>query len=128
MAAGDATRVWFPEMVDALVVAWTPAMTWEALGELCRLAGEQRRQIRASRGILAPLILCRGCGRLERMDIAGISIRSALFALKKRDVLAEAEFERLDLAWGRYRAAHGLDRYAMPRKDGVEHGHAAHEA
>lgn len=128
MAAGDATRVWFPEMVDGLVAAWTPAMTWQALGELCQRSGEQRRQIRASRGILAPLILCRGCGTLERMDIAGISIRSALFALRKQGALGEAEFDRLDREWARYRAVHGLDRYGMPPRDSDEHGHGPHEA
>lgn len=31
MAAGDAQRVWFPEMLDDLRAAWSASMTWDGL-------------------------------------------------------------------------------------------------
>jgi hypothetical protein len=111
MPSGDAQRVWFPEMIEALKAAWSPTTTWAELADLCGSLTELRKRIRQSRGIQAPLTRCPRCGSVSRGDISGVSVRSALFALKKCDVLSEADFKRLDRDWNKHRAAHGLDAY-----------------
>jgi hypothetical protein len=118
MAAGDTFRVWFPEMVDALVAAWTPAMTWEALGGLCLDLADERKRIRSDRGIVAARFRCRCCGEVTTHDITRITIRSALFALRDRGAVTQAELDDLDRAWKRYRARNGLDACARPRSVG----------
>jgi hypothetical protein len=35
MAAGDAQRVWFPEMIQQLRSQWHPGMPFEKIVELC---------------------------------------------------------------------------------------------
>jgi hypothetical protein len=111
MPSGDAQRVWFPEMLADLTAAWSPSTTWEDLADLCSHLTERRQALRQSRGIEAPLTRCPKCGRASRSDISGVSIRSALFALKKIGVLIETDFKRLDAEWKQYRATHGLDAY-----------------
>jgi hypothetical protein len=117
MPSGDAQRVWFPEMVRALVAAWSSSITWEELARICGRLTEMRAHIRTSRGIQAPLIRCPRCGCVSRSDIRGITISSALFALREGGVLSDADFDRLDLAWKKHRAARGLD--ALGREPGT---------
>jgi hypothetical protein len=98
-------------MVDILTAAWSPSTTWQELADLCGRLTELRKSIRRSRGIEAPLTRCPRCGSVSRGDIPGVSIRSALFALKKSGVLSEADFKGLDLDWKKHRVAHGLDAH-----------------
>lgn len=109
MPAGDAQRVWFPEMLEVLIASWSPSTTWDELVELCGRLTELRTDLRQSRGIQAPLTKCSKCGGVSRGDIKGVSVRSALFALRKADVLSDTDFERLDHDWKRHRAVRGLD-------------------
>jgi len=51
------------------------------------------------------LTRCPRCGAKSRSDISGVSIRSALFALKKIGVVTEAEHEALDKSWRKYKEA-----------------------
>lgn len=111
MPAGDAQRVWFPEMLSELRRLWSANMSWEDLAALCMRMTEIRREIRRSRGILPPLTRCRACGRASRADIAGVSVRSALFALASERLVTDAEFHRLDQDWKKQRAARRLDPY-----------------
>jgi hypothetical protein len=116
MAAGDAQRVWFPEMLETLLRTWSPSMTWEELAELCASMTERRRAIRQARGIEPPRIRCRKCGAISQSDISGVTIRSALFALKKAGVIDETELAALDKGWQKHRARNRLD--ACGRKMG----------
>ena len=81
--AGDAQRVWFPEMLEVLTAAWSPTTSWDELVDLCGRLTDLRTDLRRSRGILAPLMKCPKCGSVSRGDIKGVSIRSALFALRR---------------------------------------------
>ncbi len=111
MAAGDAQRVWFPEMLDELTRAWRAGMDWEALAELCKRMTEMRRSIRRARGIKGPKTRCKCCGEVGDGGGARISIRSAIFALKKVGVLDDIGLRSLDRRWQRHRKARGLDAY-----------------
>lgn len=116
MASGDAQRVWFPELLKALTAAWSPAMSWEELADLLERLNEQRKAIRNARGIVSPMQVCRGCGAASRADVPGISIRSALFALKNAGALGESELEQCDARWKRHQRARGLDAYGRARR------------
>ncbi len=107
--AGDAQRVWFPEMLEVLTAAWSPATTWDELVELCARLTALRTDLREARGILPPLMTCPKCGSVSREDIKGVSIRSALFALRKAGRISDSDVQRLDREWKKHRAARGLD-------------------
>ena len=111
MPSGDAQRAWFPEMLDDLKTHWSSNMTWEELAVFCRHMTEKRQTIRESRGIKSPRTTCKKCG--GRMVLPPISIRSALFALRKTGVVEEDAFQKLDREWTKYRKANGLDAYGQ---------------
>jgi len=111
MPAGDAQRVWFPEMIDELATSWSKAMGWDELADFCSRMTEIRKKIRHERGIQPPRIRCSNCGKVSRSDISGVSIRSALFALKKHNIITEAEFKDLEKSWMKYKARNDLDAY-----------------
>jgi hypothetical protein len=53
---------------------------------------------------------------LPLSDVSGISIRSALFALKKSGVVTDTEFDDLDKSWARHKKNHGLDAFGRKAK------------
>jgi hypothetical protein len=109
MPAGDAQRAWFPEMLADLKSHWSSDMTWEGLAVFCHDMTEKRQRIKEANGINPPRMACKQCG--GRMVLRPISIRSALFALRKINAVDEAEFQKLDREWGKHRKAHGLDAF-----------------
>lgn len=109
MPSGDAQRAWFPEMLDDLMSHWSSEMTWDELAVFCRSMTEKRQIIRESRGIKPPRTRCKKCG--GGMVLPPISIRSALFALRKIGAVDEAGFKKLDREWNRHRKTNGLDAY-----------------
>ena len=111
MPSGDAQRVWFPEMLDDLASTWSPDMGWDVLSDFCRRMTEKRHELRRARGILPPRTRCPSCGEVHRSDIKGVSVRSALFALKKLGTITDLEFKALDRSFKRHRRTTGADAY-----------------
>ena len=113
MPAGDAQRVWFPEMIEELKRFWGRTMSWEEIAALCARMTEMRKQIRQERAIQPPKMRCKECGGvlLPRADVSGISIRSALFVLKKSGIITDTELEELDKSWTKHRKENGLDAF-----------------
>ncbi|OFX16021.1 MAG: hypothetical protein A2Z18_10400 [Armatimonadetes bacterium RBG_16_58_9] len=107
MPAGDAQRAWFPEMFEDLKSHWSRDMTWKELAVFCHDMTEKRQRIKEARNIRLPRMTCQKCG--GRMVLPPISIRSALFALRKINAIDESEFKKLDREWGKHRKANGLD-------------------
>ena len=137
MPAGDAQRVWFPEMIAELKTSWSRTMPWEEFTEFCARMTEKRKQIRRERDIQPPKTRCPTCGKASRSNISDVSIRSALFALRNNGVITDDEFKELDKSWTKYRKKNGLDahgRKVAPKStekpvaedtcgDGHGHGH-----
>lgn len=109
MSAGDAKRVWFPEMIEELKASWSRTMPWEELAKFCARMTEERKRIRQERGIQPPKTRCPECGKVSRSDISGVSIRSALYALKKNGVITVDEFKVIDKSWMKHKKRNGLD-------------------
>lgn len=95
---------------------WIPAATGEELAEFCERMSEMRRAIWESKGIRAALVRCPKCGAQSRSDGGDVSIRSALFALRKSGVVSEADFKALEK---NYRKMRGLDAYGRNVEQGV---------
>ncbi len=111
MPSGDAQRAWFPEMLEELKTSWSRTLFWEELADFCALMTERRSHIRRERGIRPPQARCPKCGKVPRADIAGVSIRSALFALRNNGIITDDEFKRLDKSWMKHKQRNDLDAY-----------------
>jgi hypothetical protein len=114
MASGDAQRAWFPEMLDDLENRWSSKMTWDDLAVFCRSMTEKRKRIRDARGIQAPRVRCGKCG--GTMVLPPISIRSALFSLRKLGIIDDERFKKLDRDWIKHRKQNALDAYGNKSK------------
>ena len=66
MAAGDAQRVWFPEMIARLRFQWHQGMSFDAIIELRDELDTKLQQIRSERHIRSPLLGVRGVGMLAK--------------------------------------------------------------
>ena len=114
MPPGDAQRVWFPAMIEELGSTWSKSMGWEEMIAFCARMTTLRLEIRRARGLRPPLTRCSRCGSESRSDIEGVSVRSALFALRKNGIITEAERKELDKSWMKHKAQHGLDYLGGP--------------
>jgi hypothetical protein len=119
MAAAGSTRSWLPEMLEELEHRWSRSLTWEEYAAVCDRMTELRTQLRKERGVKNPRMFCRHCGEIHEMIPAPVTIRSVLFALRKKGVLTDQELQQMDNAWRRYRSKHRLDGCGRKR---AEHG------
>jgi len=115
MPAGDASRSWFPQMIDVLKKKWTRSLSWEECAQLAREMTELRAKIRKVKGISSPQMFCKSCGEIHGMDPLSIGIRSMLFALRKAEVLDGDHFVRLDNEWKKHQRLHRLDYLGDPK-------------
>jgi hypothetical protein len=111
MPSGDAQRVWFPEMLEALKKQWHKGLSWEEVGVLCDQMQEMRDQIRQNRNIKPVRMFCKKCGKYSLTTPGRISMRSLLFALKKVEIVTEDKLKELDKSWKKYRKTQNLDPY-----------------
>src|SRR5579859_4877050 len=117
MAAAASTRAWLPEMLEMLQKEWNSALSWEQFGALCERLTELRIKIRKERRIKGPRMFCCHCNAIHEMELGQVTIRSSLFALKKRGLLTDEELETLDDEWRRYRTKHRLDGSARKKAE-----------
>ncbi len=117
MAAGDSTRVWFPAMLEELERRWRMTLSWEECAKLCDQMTAVRTEIRRARDLKGPRLFCRHCQEVHEMNLGPITIRSMLFALRKRGLLTDKELTEMDVRWRRYRAEHRLDGCGKKRAE-----------
>ncbi len=115
MASGDVQRAWFPEMLTDLKQRWlSHEMTWDDLAIFCREMTEQRQKIKEAGNIKTSWGSCEACG--GKLVLSPISIRSALYALRKIGVIDDDRFKNLDRDWNKHRKTNGLDAYGNKDK------------
>jgi hypothetical protein len=117
MAAADSTRSWLPEMLEELERRWSPTLSWEEYSVICDRVTELRTQLRRERGVKNPRMFCRHCGEVHEMVPGPVTIRSVLFALRKRGALTDEELNQMDADWRRYRSKHRLDGCGRKRAE-----------
>ena len=111
LPAGDAHRVWFPEMVATLRSAWDETMPLPELVRLCDDLNGMLQQIRHERKILPPVIHCRSCGRTGRAAEPRVSVRAVILAAARFGLASPTIAKRLEREWAKYRVQNGLDLY-----------------
>jgi hypothetical protein len=109
MTAGDAQRAWFPEMLEDLKSYWSTDWSWKGFSVFCEAMTEKRRKIKEALNIKPLQMYCKECG--SQMVLPPISIRSALFALRKIGVINDNDFKKYEKEWAKYRKANSLDPY-----------------
>jgi hypothetical protein len=111
VAAGDAHRIWFPEMVDHLRLRWRDDPSMEALLGLRKELDDMLASIRSTGHISNPVFKCPACGHIGRGADPHVSARATILALARFGVAGREPARTLEKAWTTYRKTAGLDLY-----------------
>ena len=111
VAAGDAHRVWFPEMVEHLRLRWRDDLSMDALLGLRDELDDLLGRIRSTRHICNPVFTCPACGHIGRGADPHVSVRATILALARFGVAAREPARALEKAWSTDRKTAGLDLY-----------------
>jgi hypothetical protein len=111
VAAGDAHRVWFPEMVEHLRLHWRDDLSMEALVRLRDELDDMLGHIRSTRHISNPVFKCPACGHIGPGADPHVSVRATILALTRFGVAANEPARTLEKAWSAYRKTARLDLY-----------------
>jgi hypothetical protein len=114
MAAGDRSRTWFSEMVEALRREWKADMPWEEIIALRHRLDSMLQEIRLSRGIRPPTMWCPVCNQRTQQAEPSVSVRAVIFALGRFGIVPQVEFKSLEKRWAKHRKEKGLDRNGRP--------------
>lgn len=111
MAAGDASRAWFSEMVEALRCDWKPHMPWDEIIALRDRLDAMLQEIRHSRGgIRPPTMWCPVCNQRTQQAPPSVSVRALILALGRFGIAPQTEAKSLEKRWAKHRKENGLDR------------------
>jgi hypothetical protein len=111
VAAGDAHRVWFAEMVEHLRLRWRDDPSVEALLGLRDELDDMLGRIRLTRHISNPVFKCPACGRIGPGADPHVSVRATILALARFGVVAREQARALEKAWSAYSKKAELDLY-----------------
>jgi hypothetical protein len=120
LPAGDAHRVWFPEMLATLRAQWNPGMSLAEFIELQTTVDGILQQIRQERHILPPVIRCRTCGNIGRAAEPKVSVRATILALGRFGIASPTVTRKMEKEWAKYRLQNGLDLYGQPAPPATE--------
>ena len=110
MAAGDASRTWFSEMVEALRRECKQEMPWEQVILLRDRLDAMLQEIRSSRGIRPPTMWCPACNQRAQQAPPSVSVRALIFALGRFGIVPLVEARSLEKRWAKHRKQNSLDR------------------
>jgi hypothetical protein len=123
MTAGDASRIWFPEIVEALRAGWRPGLPCEGVVALRDCLQELLAAVRRERKLRPARYGCPDCGHEGSGAEAAISVRSMILALARFGIIDLLEMETAERHWQRYRRRNKLDRCG--KQTGAEAIHQA---
>jgi hypothetical protein len=127
MAAGDAQRVWFPEMVERLRSQWHPGMSFDAIVELRDELDAMLQWIRSKRHIRPPVLRCPRCGHIGEAPQPHVSIRAMLLSLQRFGISDAEHIKDLEKGWAAYRQQNRLDLYGKRAEPApAKPAHCAH--
>jgi hypothetical protein len=109
MPAGDAQRVWFPEMVETLRSDWRLGMTFEATIELRDDLDAMLQRIRSERHIRTPVFKCPQCGLVGEGAQPHVSVRAMFLSLVRFGIADAEQVKRLEKSWAVNRQQNKLD-------------------
>jgi hypothetical protein len=109
MAAGDAQRVWFPEMIERLRAQWHQGMSCDGLIELRDGLDAQLQRIRSERHIRSPILKCPCCGQVGEGADSHVSVRAMILSLGRFGIASASQTSAIEKRWAAHRKQHGLD-------------------
>ena len=116
MAAGDAHRVWFPEMVEHLRLHWRDDLSMEALVRLRDELDDMLGHIRSTRHISNPVFTCPACGHIGPGADPHVSVRATILALTRFGVATKEPAPTLEKAGPPTERRRDLICTATPRR------------
>jgi hypothetical protein len=111
MAAGDAQRVWFQEMVERLRDQWHTDMPFDAIISLRDDLDAMLQRIRSEGNIGSPVIRCRDCGYAGPAAAPHVSVRAMILSLIRSGIAPADQIHVLEKRWAAYRKQNNLDLY-----------------
>jgi hypothetical protein len=108
MPAGDASRTWFPEMLETLRVKWRPDLTFRELIALRDEIDGMLHRIRSESQIHA-VVTCRECGHVGPGVEPDVSVRAMILSLDRFRIAPTEQVKSLEKRWAAYRKENGLD-------------------
>src|SRR5205823_5243174 len=96
MAAGDAQKVWFPELIAMVRQAGDPAMSMDALLRLRDRLNTTLQTIRHTRQILPAMMWCPHCQARHRAAPPTVSVRATILALGRFTRATAVEVQALE--------------------------------
>jgi hypothetical protein len=111
MAAGDAQRVWFPEMIERLRSQWHQGISWDALIDLRDDLDAMLQRIRSDRHVRPAVFRCPECGHVGEGAEPHVSVRAMILSLTRFGIAPAERTRRLEKAWAAYRKQKGVDLY-----------------
>jgi hypothetical protein len=111
MPAGEAQRVWFPEMIEWLRSEWHPGMSLDAIIELRDGLDPMLQRIPSERHIRPPIFRCTQSGHVGEGTEPHISVRAMILSLSRFGIATAELTHALEKDWAAYRQGNGLDLY-----------------
>ncbi len=111
MAAGDAQRVWFSQMVERLRDHWHPDMPFDALISLRDDLDAMLQRLRLEGDITSPVFRCRDCGRVGPAAPPHVSVRAMVLSLSRFGIAPAEQIHALEKQWAVHRKQNELDLY-----------------
>jgi len=116
MAAGDALRVWFPEMVECSCSHWHQGISLDVMVELRDDMDAMSQRIRSERRIRSALIKCSRCAYVGAGTDSHVSLRAMILSLGRFRIASADQTHALEKAWAAKRKDSGLDLYGRRTK------------
>jgi len=98
MAAGDAQRVWFREMIERLRCQWHSGMSFDAIVQLRDELDAMLGRIRAERHIRPAVFQCPKCGHVGEGRPPHVSVRAMILSLSRFGFAPAEQTRALDRA------------------------------
>ena len=111
MAAGDAQRVWFPEMIEYLRARWHQGMPFEGIVGLRDDLDAMLQRIRSEGHIGSPVLRCRQCGYVGPGAEPHVSVRAMILSLTRFGIAAPEQIYALEKLWAAHRKQNELSLY-----------------
>jgi hypothetical protein len=120
MAAGDAQRVWFDEMIERLRLKWHREMQPEELIQLRDELDEMLQQIRSDRQLRPPVLRCPECGHVGEVAASHVSVRAMILSVIRFEMDAADTTRPVEKKWKAYQKANRLDLNGKPDSSTVK--------
>jgi hypothetical protein len=118
MPAGDASRTWFSEMIDALRQARKSEMAWEQVIALRDRLDAMLEETRLFRSVRPPTIWCPLCNQRTQQAAPSVSVRALILALGRFGIIGAVEAKSSEKRWAKHPKESSLDRNGKPNLTG----------